>query len=336
MKLNEYSNYEPIKIAEMWLVDRSMTQQFQFEITSRDAGQRLDEFLASRFATVSKMRLATLIETGRCKVNYETGRAGYRIVIGDQVEMSLDGDVPTAMSAEAIPIERAYEDDHLAVVVKPSGMLVHPTSRVKTGTLANALTYHFNKSRIEAGQWTVDALAASADDGSETDSYVPIRPGLVHRLDRETSGLMVVAKTPRALTVLSRHFRKRLVRKRYVALVSGHVDPETNSIIARIGRDPDLRPHWQVMETGKPAETKVKILKTTAGGTLVELEPVTGRTNQLRIHCAYIGHPIAGDQLYGVSTGIRLCLHATELAFHHPLTGEWMEFSSPVPVEMEV
>lgn len=313
-----------------------MTQLFQFEINSRDAGQRLDEFLASRFATVSKMRLATLIESGRCKVNYELGRAGYRIVIGDQVEMSFDGDVPTAMSAEAIPIERVFEDDHLTVVVKPSGMLVHPTSKVKTGTLANALTYHFNKSRIEAGRWTVEALASSTDKGSETDSSVPIRPGIVHRLDRDTSGLMVVAKTPHALTVLSRHFRKRLVRKRYVALVSGEVDVETSSIIAPIGRDPDRRPHWQVMETGKHAETKVRILKITAGDTLVELEPVTGRTNQLRIHCAYIGHPIVGDQFYGESAGIRLCLHATELAFHHPSTGEWMEFSSTLPIEMEL
>src|SRR5690349_19239772 len=122
-----------------------MIQLFHFEVSSSEAGQRLDEFLASRFATVSKMRLATLIESGVCKINYETGRAGYRILTGDKVEISVDHDIPTAMSAEAIPIERVYEDDQIAVVVKPSGMLVHPTSRVKTGTLANALAYHFNK-----------------------------------------------------------------------------------------------------------------------------------------------------------------------------------------------
>src|SRR5262249_28419586 len=155
-----------------------------------------------------------------------------------KVEISIDQDIPTAMSAEAIPIECVYEDDQIAVVVKPSGMLVHPTSKVKTGTLANALTYHFNKTAIEAGCWTIEGMAPT----DQNDTHLVIRPGIVHRLDRETSGLMVVAKTPRALTVLSRHFRKRLVRKRYVALVSGRVNAETKSIIAPIGRDPDRRP----------------------------------------------------------------------------------------------
>jgi 23S rRNA pseudouridine1911/1915/1917 synthase len=181
---------------------------------------------------------------------------------------------------------------------------------------------------------------------------------MVHRLDRATSGLIVIAKTPRALTVLSRHFRKRLVEKRYLALVFGDVEEESGSISAPIGRDPDQLPRWRVMESGKVAETRFTVLERLERATLLELEPVTGRTNQLRIHCAHIGHPIVGDEMHGncesriadceseetsfriedrqseirdSQSAIRLCLHAWSLAFHHPASGEWMEFTSPLP-----
>jgi 23S rRNA pseudouridine1911/1915/1917 synthase len=181
---------------------------------------------------------------------------------------------------------------------------------------------------------------------------------MVHRLDRATSGLIVIAKNSRALTVLSRHFRKRLVEKRDLALVRGNVEEEAGSISAPIGRDADQRPRWRVMESGKSAETRFKVLERTGRATLLELEPVTGRTNQLRIHCAHIGHPIVGDEMHGncqsriadcesedtspriedqsvirdSQSTIRLCLHASRLAFHHPAGGEWMEFTSPLPV----
>lgn len=184
------------------------------------------------------------------------------------------------------------------------------------------------------------------------DSPAVTRPGLVHRLDRATSGLIVVAKTPRALTILSRHFRKRLVEKRYLALVRGKVSQEFGSINAPIGRDPDQLPHWRVMEEGKPAETRFKVLDRLERATLLELEPVTGRTNQLRIHCAHMGHPIAGDEMHSdcglgsessagqestvhnPQSAIRLCLHAWKLAFHHPANGDWMEFTTPVPDDL--
>ena len=346
-----------------------MIHCFQFHIEQSDAGQRLDEFFASRLGSLSRMRIANLIEAGACLVNGTAARAGYRILSGDFVELSFDDGAPTAMSPEPIPLEIIHEDEHLVVVVKPAGMLVHPTMSVKSGTLANALAYYLNRSRIEDGGWRMedggsppssildarssilDAPSSILDPPSSILSNQPvIRPGLVHRLDRATSGLIVIAKTPRALTVLSRHFRKRLVDKRYLALVSGDVEEEVGAINAPIGRDPDQQPHWRVMESGKSAETRFKILERLGRATLLELEPVTGRTNQLRIHCAHMGHPIIGDEMHGDCESrmsifelktedqsepqqfvIRLCLHASSLAFHHPGGGEWMEFASPLP-----
>jgi 23S rRNA pseudouridine1911/1915/1917 synthase len=342
-----------------------MTHSFQFKIEQPDAGQRLDEFFASRFGSLSRMRIANLIEAGACLVNGAVGRAGYRILTGDSIEVSFDDGAPTAMSPEPIPLELIHEDEHVIVVVKPAGMLVHPTMSVKTGTLANALAYHLNRPRIEDGGWTIEDMALGLPESLDPRSSIlnpqlVMRPGIVHRLDRATSGLIVIAKTPRALSVLSRHFRKRLVEKRYLALVRGNVEEEAGSISAPIGRDADQRPRWRIMESGKSAETRFKVLERIGPATLLELEPVTGRTNQLRIHCAHIGHPIVGDEMHGncesriadcesedtslpfedqseihdSQSTIRLCLHASRLAFHHPAGGEWMEFTSPLPADL--
>jgi 23S rRNA pseudouridine1911/1915/1917 synthase len=340
-----------------------MTHSFQFKIEQPNAGQRLDEFFASRFGSLSRMRIANLIEAGACLVNGAVGRAGYRILTGDSIEVSFDDGAPTAMSPEPIPLEVIHEDEHVIVVVKPAGMLVHPTMSVKTGTLANALAYHLNKPRIEEGRWRMEDLALGSPKSFDPRSSIlnpqlVIRPGMVHRLDRATSGLIVIAKSSRALTVLSRHFRKRLVEKRYLALVRGNVEEEAGSISAPIGRDADQRPRWRVMEGCKSAETRFKVLERTGRATVLELEPVTGRTNQLRIHCAHIGHPIVGDEMHGncesriadcesedlrigdqseirdLQSAIRLCLHASRLAFHHPAGGEWMEFTSPLPADI--
>jgi 23S rRNA pseudouridine1911/1915/1917 synthase len=315
-----------------------MLRQFNFHIEQKDASQRLDEFLAARFGSLSRMRIANLIEAGAAEVNGEKARAGYRVLAGDSLQLIFADDAPGAMSPEPLPLEVSYEDEHLLVVVKPAGILVHPTKNVKSGTLANALTYHLNRSRIEDGKWTLDDIAAQHGYGvsQATDSASVIRPGLVHRLDRDTSGLMVVAKTNRTMRVLSRHFRKRLVEKRYLALVSGALDAESGSIEAPIGRDQDQEPQWRVMDEGKTAQTKFKVVNRFTSATLVELEPVTGRTNQLRIHCAHIDHPIVGDRMHGRNQELetRLCLHASRLAFHHPANGDWMIFTSAVPDQM--
>jgi 23S rRNA pseudouridine1911/1915/1917 synthase len=215
------------------------------------------------------------------------------------------------MTPERAPLEIVHEDEQIVVVVKPSGQLVHPTRGVKSGTLANALVYHLNQN-----------------------PQTLIRPGLVHRLDRDTSGLLVVAKTQAALSRLSQHFQRRLVEKRYAAVVAGRVEQEEFTINAPIGRDEDARPQWRVEESGKYAETRLRVIERRGARTLVELEPVTGRTNQLRIHCTHAGHAIVGDRFYSGEPHARLCLHASRLAFRHPSTNEWMEFRSHVPEDV--
>jgi 23S rRNA pseudouridine1911/1915/1917 synthase len=334
-----------------------------FQTSDADAGQRLDQFLATRVGDLSRMRIGNLIAAGEVMVNGEVARAGLRVAAGDSIVIAVESGAPTAMSPDDIPLEILYEDGHLIVLVKPSGMLVHPTLSVKRGTLANALAHHLNKDPelgVQGSGWQDGESQESRTLSSETVSASMVRPGIVHRLDRATSGVMVVAKNQRALSVLSRHFHKRLVEKRYLALVHGNVADESGTINAPIGRGEDRRPRWWVMESGKPAETRFQVRERLNRATLIELEPVTGRTNQLRIHCAYVGHPIVGDELYegvscqslssqnGVQTGessdnwslttdhhsLRLCLHAYRLAFHHPATGDWMEFTSPLPSDL--
>jgi 23S rRNA pseudouridine1911/1915/1917 synthase len=327
-------------------------QQFRFYITPAEGGRRLDEFLAAQLGGLSRMRIAALLESGACLVNRIAAPAGYHLTPGDHIELTFDDATPTAMSPEPIPLEILHEDDHLVVVVKPAGMLVHPTRSVKTGTLLNGLAYHLNRLRIEESGFALNSGSQSNTEPEESPGRNPsvIRPGLVHRLDRATSGLMVVAKTQRALSVLSVHFHRRLVEKRYVALVHGNPEYVSLEIDAPIGRDPDRRPRWWVRDSGRPARTRVEVRERFGDRTLVELEPVTGRTNQLRIHCAYGGHPIVGDEMYGGlgvsngdglseeeskpylgSRGLRLCLHAWRLAFHHPVGGGWVEFRTSLP-----
>ncbi|HSO74965.1 MAG TPA: RluA family pseudouridine synthase [Blastocatellia bacterium] len=320
----------------------------RFKASDGDAGQRLDEFLASRVGDLSRMRIANLIAAGDSTVNGEVAHAGVRVATGDSIELAVEAGPPTAMSPDNIPLEILFEDEHLIVLVKPAGMLVHPTLSVKRGTLANALAHHLNESfgfRVPGPGFK---NSKPQEPGIPNRERLPVRPGLVHRLDRATSGVMVVAKTQRALSVLSRHFHKRLVKKRYVALAHGNIGEDEGTIVAPIGRDEDRRPRWWVMESGKPAETRFWVRERLRGATLVELEPVTGRTNQLRIHCAHRGHPIIGDEPYEAVAGGRwhdnqtqntshrplsMCLHAYSLAFHHPATGEWKEFISPLPAD---
>lgn len=305
----------------------------QFQVGREAVGQRLDEFLAARLGQLSRLRIASLLAQGVCAVNGLVGRAGLQLKPGDVVEIELDEHAPGAMTPERLPLEICYEDEHLLVVLKPAGMLVHPTRGVKSGTLANALTYYLNRETIEQRDATLALEEATNTQLPDTSPVV--RPGIVHRLDCATSGLMVIAKHQRALSILTRHFHERLVEKQYLALVEGCVAHDECVINAPIGRNPEGPPHWTIMESGKRAETGLRVLERRENLTLVSLTPVTGRTNQLRIHCAHLGHPIVGDEWYGAeNVRGRLCLHAARLAFHHPAGGRWMEFESPLPDEV--
>jgi 23S rRNA pseudouridine1911/1915/1917 synthase len=312
-----------------------MQQVYQFICTESDAGDRLDAFLAARLGGLSRMRIVRFIADGACTVNGAQGAAGQTLNTGDRIRFMLTEDAPGAMTPEPLPLNIVYEDEELIVVDKPAGMLVHPTRGIKTGTLANALTYHLNRLRNEN---TDTESPASINPPSELRMPQSVRPGLIHRLDRATSGLLVVAKTQRALSILTRHFHHRLVEKRYLALVCGRVVADELLIDAPIGRVETERPQWRVTAAGRAAQTRLRVLERRAHTTLVELEPITGRTNQLRIHCAHIGHAVCGDVWYGASVDTlcaapRLCLHAARLAFHHPTGGRWLEFVSPPPAD---
>ena len=285
----------------------------RFLVDDASTGSRLDDFLAARLPSLSRMRIRALVGRGDCSVNGAAAQSGRRLAEGDAVELAPFEEAPNAMTPEPLPLEIIYEDEHVVVVVKPEGMLAHPTRGVKRGTLANALSHHLNRSRAE-GEW--------------------VRPGLVHRLDRATSGLMVVAKTREALARLSQHFHRRLVEKRYLAVLEGSVAEDSLVIEAPIGRVAESSPAWGVTEEGKQAETRLRAVERRGGRTLVELEPVTGRTNQLRVHCAHAGHPVVGDPWYAPKPYARLCLHAARLAFRHPSSNEPLEFFSPAPPEV--
>jgi 23S rRNA pseudouridine1911/1915/1917 synthase len=322
----------------------------RIEAGGEDAGRRIDQLLYERLGRLSRMRIRNLIAAG-CRLNGAPGRAGLKVAAGDIIELDVPAGPPSSMDPDPIPLEIAYEDDEILVVVKPPGMLAHPTLGVKRGTLMNALAHHLNIVDRDFADTDQQSTIYAADSGlrpvAANATPAAVRAGLVHRLDRATSGLMVIAKTQRALVILSKHFRRRLVEKRYLALVRGVLNQGEGIIDAPIGRDPDQRPRWRVLETGKPAQTRFKVLERGDAVTLVELEPVTGRTNQLRIHCAFAGHPIVGDTMHDeesmrdalgeapvpatadpASQIPRLRLHAFRLAFHHPATGEWLTFTS--------
>jgi 23S rRNA pseudouridine1911/1915/1917 synthase len=284
-------------------------QRFEFQVKPEYSKYRLEDFLLDNFRALSKMYLREIVKTEKCEVNGRLENRGYRLRANDFIEIELDTAREHSMKPQDIPVEIIFEDETLLVINKPPGMLVHPTHCEKNGTLLNALTFHLNK------------------NGGEF-----VRPGMVHRLDKDTSGLLVIAKTPRAHAVLSDHFQRKLVEKRYLALVEGNVSEESGTINAPIGRFAELK-LWNIKEDGKHAETRFKVLMRNADSTLLELEPVTGRTNQLRIHCAHIGHPIVGDSRYNGREFSRLCLHAWKINFWHPNGHRRLEFEAiPNPI----
>lgn len=284
------------------------------------------------------MYLRSLIRDGKVEVNGRCENAGYKVRSGDFIEVEADMSRGTSMVAENIPLEVVFEDDEILVVDKPAGMLVHPSHREKTGTLLNALTHYLNArhsdrsaSVNERARKESECHGGTPPHGRVSARSAPhVRPGLIHRLDKDTSGLIVVAKTQQAHRILARHFMKKRVEKRYLALVEGSVGEDTGTIEAPIGRHADLK-HWSVKEGGKHAQTRFWVRERNADTTLLELEPVTGRTNQLRIHCESIGHAIVGDTRRGGRPCKRLCLHAASLSFPHPSTNEVMRFTSRTP-----
>src|ERR1043166_5674523 len=299
-----------------------------FQVAAEDAGVRIDSYLATRIAGWSRARLQRLIETEDVLVNGKPAKPSYKLREHDELEIELVAPSTTSFVPEPIPIDIVYEDESLIVVNKPAGLVVHPAAGIHSGTLANALAYHFQ------------SLPASA--GS-------IRPGIVHRLDRDTSGLLVVAKTEAALENLSDQFRDRTVFKSYIALVHGRVDNSAGRIDQPLARDPANRTRMAVVRGGRSALTLYTVRKHYQRFTLLDVELKTGRTHQIRVHLMWLHHPVVGDETYGggrdnniqdarlrsmVRNLRRHFLHAERLAITHPTTGARLEFHATLPNEL--
>ena len=315
---------------------RGVTQRLEISVPSGAPRTRLEDFLFEQFPGLSRMYLRRVVKDEKCEVNGRLENVGYRLRSGDFLEVELDLTRENSMRPEDVPLDIVFEDEHIVVVNKPAGMLVHPTNRDKNGTLLNALVFHLNAEHLanaERGPGTPDShtltlsrkyqMNGNENEDPKSEIHNPkspiIRPGLVHRLDKQTSGLIVIAKSVRAHRSLARQFQKKYVVKKYLALVDGRVEKDEGTIDVSIGRYAEQK-RWDVKEGGKKAETRYRVLERYADTTLLELEPVTGRTNQLRIHCESIGHPIVGDVSRAGREHERLCLHAWRISFKHPVT----------------
>lgn len=299
-------------------------ERAEFEVA--DGGVRLDRFLADRVPGLSRSAAQRLIDSGQVTVNGEPVRASHKIKIGDLILAPLPDETEAPpLAAEPIPLSIVYEDSALLVVNKAAGMVVHPAPGHPGGTLVNALLAYCPE------------LADGDDD----------RPGIVHRLDRDTSGLVLVAKTAKIRRALQRQFQERTVQKSYLALLDGHLQPAWGRIEAPIGRDPAHRQRMAVLRGGREAVTEYHVLEQfshktgpTAGlYSLVEAEPHTGRTHQIRVHFASIQHPVVGDAVYGRRRSHlpvpRQFLHARRLDFRHPETGQRLTLEAPLPHDLD-
>ena len=278
-----------------------------FEVDPSEAGERLDRLAARRLGT-SRSNIQRIIHEGLLCLDGEEALASYRVRGGERVEARLpDGE----LAPEEIPVPLVFEDEFLVVVDKPAGLIVHPGAGNPSGTLVNAL------------------LGRGIAGGEDPD-----RPGIVHRLDRDTSGLMVVAKGEPAYSRLVEMMAGRKVRRGYRAVVVGEGLPETGTVDSPVGRDPD-NPTLMTAGVGRPAVTHFEVVRQAAGHTMLTVRLETGRTHQIRVHLSAIGHPVYADPLYGgVVPGRRLWLHAERLSFVHPVSGEGMDFESSVPEDL--
>lgn len=300
----------------------------RYTVEETEQGLRLDVCLTQRDGSLSRSQAKRLIEDGSVLIDGKPARASHRLKSGESVLVRKPPPAPSGIVPEEIPLDILYEDDAILVVDKPAGMVVHPAAGNPRGTLVNALQFHCGSLSAVGGV---------------------MRPGIVHRLDKGTSGLMVVAKSDEAHQRLSEQFKKRQVSKLYTALVHGSPKQDEGAVDAAVGRHPVERKKMSTASRrGKPALTRWRVLERYGAFTLLEARIETGRTHQIRVHLGSLGHPVAGDSVYGGSKRVieppalravlkklaRQALHASRLSFRHPVTGREMTFESPLPEDM--
>ncbi|CAM4445115.1 RluA family pseudouridine synthase [Paenibacillus phoenicis] len=284
-----------------------------------DAKERIDKYAKTQLGEeFSRSQIQLWIEAGNLVVNGAPVKANYKLAEGDRIVLVIPEAEPTEIVPEDIPLEIYYEDSDVIVVNKPRGMVVHPAPGHTSGTLVNALMFHCKD--------------LSGINGE-------LRPGIVHRIDKDTSGLIMAAKNDKAHASLAAQLKAHTVTRKYYALVHGNVSHDQGTVDAPIGRDPHDRKMYTVIErNSKHAVTHFQVVERFGDYTLLELKLETGRTHQIRVHMKFIGHPLVGDPLYGRSKGIKMdgqALHAAVLGFDHPEDGRYLEFSAPIPADME-
>jgi len=299
-----------------------MSDRYILAVDQGQEGIRLDVWLARQSKGMSRSRIQQLIRAGLVTVNAQTVKESHKIKPGEQIEVNIPPPHPVELKAEQIPLNILFEDDFLLVIDKPSGLVVHPAPGHDAGTLVNAVLYHCPRLEGIGGE---------------------LRPGIVHRLDKDTSGVILVAKTEAALSALADQFKQREISKEYLAIVLGALSPASGQIRTMIGRHAtDRKKMTAVPRKGRPAITIYDTMEKLGNFSLVRLKPETGRTHQLRVHLAHVHHPVIGDEKYGRRSSWNLpvevkrqMLHAHKIIFRHPGTGQKMEFSAPMPEDME-
>lgn len=295
------------------MADRASALQ-TIHLTAPATGERLDRFVAAALGGFSRTEVQRLIRMGRILVNGKPAKASRRLASGDALTIVLPSPEPQVISAEPIPLDVIYEDADLVAINKPAGMAVHPSAGNRSRTVVNAALARWPEMRRVTGEE---------------------RAGVVHRLDKGTSGVLLLAKTPTALRSLQQQFKERTVYKRYFALVEGVPASSGGLIEAPIGRDPRHRKRMAVVAGGRPAITRYDVLEALRDYALLSIEPRTGRTHQIRVHLAWLGHPVVGDTTYGPRRTHPLLpypfLHAAELHINSPSTDERLKFAAPLP-----
>lgn len=293
------------------------------KVEELEAKTRLDSYIASKNLDLSRSMIQKLIEDGKITVNEQIQKTSYKVQLEDEIKIVIDKPKEIKLEAQEIPLDIIYEDNDILVVNKQKGLVVHPGSGNLDGTLVNAVMAHCK-----------DSLSGIGGE---------LRPGIVHRLDKDTSGLLIVAKNDKAHINMSEQIKNRKVKKTYIALVRGTIAENEATINMPIGRSTKDRKKMAVSKNGKEAITHFKVLNryTSSKGsyTLLEVKIDTGRTHQIRVHMAEIGHPVVGDMVYSNGKNefgvVGQCLHAKKLEFCHPITGKEMSFEAPLPEYFE-